>query len=234
MSAGCPMPERLSPAISGPNSATPRRARFPSLHWRAVLQVGKRIYCIEGHWNYGSGKTEPSVEPILQMLAGLGHWPYARRDCATVEEMQYWIRQEWNLLDEGSVLYFATHGERGRIWLSDEYSVDVAGINANCTNCWVHFGGCNVLSVHEDSVRDLMSKSGATVVSGYAAEAGWADITRPPALALEMMLFSSAAASNVRVDDGRSRPRLKNIADKLISRFPDCGFRLHTKESMGL
>ncbi len=193
------------------------------------MQLEKRIYCIEGHWNYGTREVEPSVEPILQMLQGLGQWPYARRDCATVEEMNYWIRQEWNRCREGSVLYLATHGEKGRIWLSDDYSVDVAGINADCTNCWVHFGGCNVLSVQEDRIEELMSNSGATVVSGYTVEAGWADITLPPALALELVLFSSAAARSVDLGDGRSRPKLRKIADDLNDRFPDCGFRLHVR-----
>ena len=198
------------------------------------MQLKKRIYCIEGHWNYGKREVEPSVEPILQMLNGLEQWPYARRDCATVEEMNYWIRQEWNRCREGSVLYLATHGEKGRIWLSDDYSVDVAGINADCTNCWVHFGGCNVLSVQEDRIGELMSRSGATVVSGYTCETGWADITWPPALALEMVLFSSAAVRHVDLSDGRSRRKFKDIVDDLNDRFPDCGFRLHTKESVGL
>ena len=199
------------------------------------MEVEKRIYCIEGHWNYGVGEAEPSVEPILQMLDSLGWWPYARRDCATVDEMRYWISQEWDQqCEDGSVLYLATHGEEGRISLSDGQSVDLAGIDANCNNCWVHFGGCNVLSVQEDRIRELMSKSRATVVSGYTVEAGWADITLPPAVALDLVLFSSAAASIVNLGDGRSRRKLKGIADNLNDRFPDCGFRLHTKESIGL
>ena len=196
------------------------------------MQLEKRIYCIEGHWNYGKREVEPSVEPILQMLQGLGQWPYARRDCATTVEMSYWIDHEWNRCREGSVLYLATHGEEGRISLSDGHSVDVAGINADCTNRWVHFGGCNVLSVQEDRIGELMYKSGATVVSGYTVETGWADITLPPAVALELLLLSSAYS--VQLGDGRSRRRLKGIADDLNDRFPDCGFRLHTKESVGL
>ena len=196
------------------------------------MQLEKRIYCIEGHWNYGKREVEPSVEPILQMLQGLGQWPYARRDCATTVEMSYWIDHEWNRCREGSVLYLATHGEEGRISLSDRHSVDVAGINADCTNRWVHFGGCNVLSVQEDRIGELMYKSGATVVSGYTVETGWADITLPPAVALELLLLSSAYS--VQLGDGRSRRRLKGIADDLNDRFPDCGFRLHTKESVGL
>ena len=78
------------------------------------MLLDKRIYCVEGHWDYGKKEMEPSVEPILQMLRVLGHWKYARRDCATVMEMNYWIKQQWtDWCSEGSVLYFATHGGCG-------------------------------------------------------------------------------------------------------------------------
>ena len=104
--------------------------------------------------------------------------------------------------------------------------------NWDCTNCWVHFGGCNVLDVAEETIKEFMTHSSATVVSGYVVETGWADTASAPALALEMMLFSSI--KNVKLADGRSRRRLKSIADSLSGRFEDCGFRLHTKESVGL
>ncbi len=199
------------------------------------MLLEKRIYCIEGHWDHGKREVEPTVEPILQMLHRLGQWPYARRDCATVEEMKYWIDHEWNTrCREGSVLYFATHGEKGEIWLSNDYSVNVAEIEGDFTNCWVHFSGCEVLC-QEDAVREFMAKpKGAAVVSGYTVEAGWTDITLPPAVALEMMLFSSVVARSVSLGDGRSRRKLEGIKIDLNERFPECGFLLHTKKSMGL
>lgn len=198
------------------------------------MLLDTRIYCIEGHWDYGKKETEPSVEPILQMLRVLGHWDYARRDCATVMEMDYWIEQEWtSRCREGSVLYFATHGECGEISLStNQPPLPVTEITANCTNCWVHFGGCNVLDVPKKTIREFMERSGAVVVSGYTAEIAWANTNFAPALALELVLFSSIA--DIPLYDGRSRRRLKSIAESLGSRFEDCGFRLHTKESMAL
>ena len=191
----------------------------------------KRIYCIEGHWDYGKREVEPSVEPVLQMLRGLGQWEYARRDCATVEEMNYWIEHEWTRCKQGSLLYFATHGEgSGRIWLSNDHSLHMTEITANCTNCWVHFGGCNVLDddVPEETIREFMENTGATVVSGYAVETGWADVSAP-ALALELTLFSSI--TDIPLDDGQKRRKLNSIRERLDKRFPDCGLRLHTKKS---
>ena len=196
------------------------------------MQFGKCIYCIEGHWN-GEGEVDPSVEPILQMLASLGQWQYARRDCATKKEMWHWLGHEWRECEDGSVLYLATHGASGSISLSEGAHVPMAKVGKwNCTNCWVHFGGCSVLDVADETISQFMTNSGATVVSGYAGEIGWTSTTYAPALALELMLFSSA--HSIKIQDGRSRRRFKEIADNLSDRFKDCRFRLHTKESVGL
>ena len=198
----------------------------------------KRIYCIEGHWDWGEEEVEPSVEPMLQVLRGLGYWQYARRDCVTEEEMRYWLNHEWKLCAKGSVLYLATHGEESKIVLSDKVSVHMTTIgdwlgNGKCPNCWVHFGGCNVLELEDENIiKEFMTQTGATVVSGYAVETGWIDTANAPALALELMLFSSA--HDVKIENKTSRPRLHPIADDLKCRFKECGFRLHTKESVGL
>lgn len=199
------------------------------------MEPEKRIYCIEGHWDWGPGEVEPSVEPILQMLRGLGQWQYARRDCATRKEMWHWLEHEWKPCAQGSILYLATHGTSGGISLSEGVHVPVAKIGKwDSTNCWVHFGGCNILDVEDPTIREFMTDSGAAVVSGYAGEIGWTSTKATPALALELMLFSSAHAHSIKIEDGRSRPKFKEIVDSLNKRFEDCAFRLHTRESIGL
>ena len=199
------------------------------------MKADGRIYCIEGHWECGPGEVEPSVEPALELLRRLGLWSYVRRDCAMVEEMKYWIRKEWNEPEFGSILYFATHGEPGKICLSVDQETKITNIvGAKCKNCWIHFGGCKVLSGAEGKVEELMRDSGATVVSGYTKDAGWTDETYPPALALELILFSSAATNGVKFGYSSSRQKLVKIAEGLKRRFPDCGFELYTKESIRL
>ena len=200
--------------------------------------AGPIIYCIEGHWGYGPDKVEPSVEPALDLLRRLDLWPYVRRDCATSKELKYWIKSEWNQLEYGSILYFATHGAKGKIWLSESQGTPIAKIadSADCSKSWVHFGGCNVLSSAEGKVEEFMRDSGATVVSGYTKDAGWTDVTvaYPPTLALELILFSSAATKGVKFWHSKSRQKLEEISEDLKGRFPDCGFELYTKESIGL
>lgn len=195
------------------------------------MKPKKRIYCIEGHWNDGR-REEPSVEPVLQLLLGMGQWEYARRDCATVNELDYFLDQEWYRCSEGSILYIAAHGEPGVIWLSDEQSqgLDTLATKADCSGCLVHFCSCSVLDVDEDRVRDFMTKTGASCVSGYKVDTGWADLSCPPAVALELLLFSSIWTEGIDLTDGRSASgKLARLSDTLQKKFPECGFQLHTK-----
>ena len=195
------------------------------------MKLATRIYCIEGHWDFGNREVEPSVEPILQMLRTMGQWDYARRDCATIEEMNYFLRREWSRCRQGSILYFASHGDTAQILLSDDQrlGLDTLLAEVDCTNCLIHFGGCKVLDVEENRIRDFMKKTGAMGVSGYTENVGWSDTKWPPALALELMLFSSVSAENIKLKDGRSVRKLRPLIENLKRRFPECGFEFYTK-----
>ena len=194
------------------------------------MKLDKRIYCIEGHWNYGKREAEPSVEPMLKLLSDMGEWDYARRDCATREEMEYWIHHEWSRCRQGSILYVASHGSRGEIALSEDHSLslwDVAEVVGSCEGCMVHFGGCKVLSRREDDVREFMERTGAVVVSGYRNIVGWTNAKWRPAVALELLLFSSVWQYNL--SDGRSvRGLVGSVGEMLRTRFDDCKFEIYS------
>ena len=201
------------------------------------------IYCIEGQWNWGKKEVEPSVEPILQMLQKMGQWDYARRDCATYGEMQFWLKHEWAKLYAGSILYISSHGEGGRIWLTNEENNNnsvslhqLADGGLSCEYSLVHFGGCSVLAKEaEGIVRTFMEKTKATYVTGYGVEVGWADRLLPPAVALEFMLFSSIWKEEIDLSEdrsnGRSRKKLKELIDGLNENdiFGQCKLKLYTK-----
>ena len=176
------------------------------------MRTKLRIYCVEGHWDYGKREIEPSVEPMLQLLRSLDLWPYARRDCATVEEMKFFLKAEWARCDYGSILYFATHGRPGEVYLSDDHAVTLGQLavylDGQCEDCLIDFGGCRVMEASEQALRDFVSKTSAMGVSGYTAEAGWTSALdtngRPgpptpgaPALALELLLFSTIRTQGI-------------------------------------
>ena len=199
------------------------------------MKKEKRIYCIEGQWNWGKTEVEPSVEPILQMLQKMGQWDYARRDCATLPEMQFWLKHEWTQCQKGSILYIASHGSKGRIWLTSEAKdnkfislCELADFMPECNGRLVHFSGCNIVAA-EDAVREFIERTGAACVTGYGAEVGWADTTWPPALALELILFSSISTKGIKFEDGRNLRPLRRLVEDLFKEnelFRRCKLKL--------
>ncbi len=202
------------------------------------MKLEQRIYCIEGVWGYGDREVEPSVEPLLEMLRRQGLWGHVRRDCATTAELKHYLSHEWNRCKIGSVLYLATHGDQGAIWLSDDecLGLDTLGelLDAGqCEDCLVHFGGCHVLGGDEHTtnrrIKTFLDKTGAMGVSGYAAATGWTDTLWAPAAALELMLFSSIQMEDIDLSDGRHFRRLSKIVKSLQGQFADCEFDLYTR-----
>ena len=203
-----------------------------------LVKKAKRIYCIEGHWDYGNREVEPSVQPMLEQMRNMGLWDYARRDCATMEELKYFLRQEWHRCNYGSILYFATHGAPGEVWLSDDHVVALeqlgAELEGQCSDCLVHFGGCHVMAAGEAQLDAFMEKTGAMGVLGYKVEAGWTSaldgggsrqpVPGAPALALELLFFSTIHTEGIQLTDGRQFRKLRKLAANLQSRFEDCEF----------
>ena len=205
------------------------------------MKLEKRIYCIEGHWDYGEEQVEPSVEPILQMLQKLGQWSYARRDCATQSELEFWLENEWNeCCAEGSILYIASHGSEGCIWLgSEDHPVSLHQLaekgTLNCGRSLVHFGGCQILAgpKGEAAAQDFMMRTGASFVTGYTEEVYWASEQWAPAVALDLILFSSIW--ELKGFSLTGPKRIKNSVEpmeELINRlkendiFEKCGLKL--------
>ena len=176
----------------------------------------RHVYCIEGHWGYKWG--EPSVEPMLEMVQSVGGWPYIRRNSATAGEMHYWLEKEWLSLERGSILYIASHGAPGEIWLTnapecranagetlDSLAARLAGLGF-AEDCLLHFSGCKVLEkVSDPTLDEFIERSGASAVSGFRNDAGWLARHRdrhgviPPSVALEAMYFSSIMERDIKL-----------------------------------
>ena len=191
------------------------------------MENKKRIYCIEGVHDWGDGKVEPTVQPMLELLRATGYWEYLYRTCAKSDELKYRLDKEWNEgCKKGSVLYFCTHGGPDQVWLSDE----VMGLLTlkelvDCTGCHVHFGGCDTFSRGKDNLRDFMAHTSASSVSGYATEVGWVDWDAP-AIALELQLFGLLSSINiVNRTEGRAE-KLQQVQKAISKRFPDCKFKM--------
>ncbi len=211
------------------------------------MKKAKRIYCIEGHHDWGKQAIEPTVEPMLQLLLSTGYWEdYVHRKCVTAKECEFYLKEEWKRCDDGSILYFAAHGGPGEIWLSGAPSerwcevVTLDMISAwgiDCGNSLVHFGCCSVFAKNgikdgEAKVREFIKSTDATYASGYAVDVDWLAIKGPPALALELMFFGSVSAIKVDMTNGKHATRMRNLAEDLGKLFNSqdrsrtCEFRL--------
>ena len=206
------------------------------------MKRGIRIYCVEGHWNYGNREVEPTVEPMLEQLRRLGHWEYARRDCATLDQLEYFLNAEWERCNSGSILYIATHGSEVAFSLSDDCAVALEQLteyllmkNRDCTGRWIHFGSCHVMKATNSRLKDFVRKTKAAGVSGYTEAAGWTEaqlgpIPGAPALASDLLFFTTIKSDGINLSHKTSLNRLDSIQKDLRRRFPDCGFKLLIKE----
>lgn len=194
------------------------------------MEREQRIYCIEGVHDSDEGQLEPTVEPMLTLLQKLGYWDhFLHRTCATMRELEYRLSTEWNdSCEKGSVLYFCTHGATDQIWLQDgDQPVGVGTMKEwiDCEGCHIHFGGCDTFSGSQHNLKDLMSYTGATSVSGYATDVGWLDRSAP-AVALELLFFGLLSEVNLTRNNKSRSERLRQIRNKITSQFPDCKFEM--------
>ena len=156
---------------------------------------GPVIYCIEGVHDWGKARVEPTVEPMLQQLQAINCWNYVRRDCATMQELEWYLKNEWMDCEVGSILYFCSHGSDKLVNLSGDTDISIDQIaiflgESGGQQCLVHFGGCETFKKIGDSAMvDFMDKTGTWAVSGYGNESFWSGV-RENAVALEFMLFS--------------------------------------------
>ena len=207
------------------------------------MKKAKRIYCIEGHHDWGNQWIEPSVEPMLQLLVSTGYWEdYIYRKCITVDECRFYLEEEWSKrCDAGSILYFSSHGGPGEIWLSgapgdswcEVLTLDtISAWETDCSNCLIHFGCCSVFAEQgEEKVKELIQATQASYVSGYKIDVNWLDAEAPPALALEMLFFGSISELNIDLSHGRYTQKMRKLATDLdemftTERFGTCEFSL--------
>lgn len=199
------------------------------------MEQTKRIYCVEGVHDWGDGEIEPTVEPMLELLQRMGYWDYQHRTCGTLSELEYRLTTEWNhWCEKGSVLYFCTHGARDQIWLREgDQPVGVGLLTlkewVDADACHIHFGGCDTFSGGEGNLSDLMDYTGATSVSGYAADTNWLG-RNSPALALELLFFALLKGVNIGRNSKARPERLREIGQTIEGRFADCRFRMLVRQ----
>ena len=202
------------------------------------MRKEQRIYCIEGIWNDGHRKVEPSVEPMLEILRRHELWNYARRDCATTGGVQALHRARM----------VRTGARKGPCSTSRLMAARVlSGCPMIILLGWTRSGTGWRGAVKIVSFTSVVVRSWTVMRIPWDGEsrrswtrpARWASRATPsrrvgtgrwaPALNLELMLFSSIKEEEIQLENGRHFQALRRIVEDLRDRFRDCGFNLYTR-----
>ena len=132
------------------------------------------IFSIENVWFEGEGDDVvpdmTSIEPILNALRRHYGTPFVRRDVATKDELEFFVRRWCRYPMSYPILHIGIHGSAGKVWLGDGSGVSLAEIaswiDVSCENCIVHFSSCSALK-GTDVAPFLEGERGFSAVSGY-------------------------------------------------------------------
>ncbi|MDP2385858.1 MAG: hypothetical protein Q8M29_05785 [Bacteroidota bacterium] len=143
----------------------------------------KGIYCLEGLWDHSNIQDKTSVQPVLELLKRTGHCDYMYHDCATREELDFFLKkwQSKKINSKFPILYLAFHGEEGCIFVENNsrYTLlELAEILADqCMGKVIYFGSCSTLNIDKRKIKSFLQKTKAIAAIGYKIEIDWIQST---------------------------------------------------------
>ena len=181
----------------------------------------KGIFCLEGLWD-SDLKKRSSVRPILEILEQREGIPYIFHDCATPQELEYFIRRfALAQYSRYPILYLAFHGTEGVIHMGDGSKVeldDLANWFPGTRRSVIIFASCSTVNIHKAYLKRFMKGTGAIAVCGYKNEADWMTAT-----AFELLLLSTLQQNEFSGKGIRAIVRKTTAEGR---RFKDLGFRI--------
>lgn len=146
----------------------------------------KNIYCLESLWN-DDVEMKLSVQPALELAAKLNDISYLHLTCNTAPELAHNLTRLRKRRAYG-ILYFAFHGQSGRILLDDKTRVslgELAEMMGNRFHNWtIHFGSCSVLKARDEDLQNFVEQTGIGLLTGYGKVIEWGEST-----ALDILFF---------------------------------------------
>jgi len=180
----------------------------------AIKNRKKGIYCLEGLWNHHDIKDKSTVLPILDLLEKRNYCDYIYHDCATKEELEFFL-DKWTRLSVSNkypILYFAFHGEEGSIFFTNKkkYTLDELGdfLEGKCFGKVIYFGSCSTLKIDKRIIKSFLEKTGAIAAIGYKTDVDWIQST-----ACDLFVFEALQ------EDKLDSKGIDNIHKKIISNY---------------
>lgn len=191
------------------------------------MSLPKGIFCLEGLW-YDDLRKRSTVRPILDLLNLNSDIPYIHSDCATTEELEFylkrWIKPEYNRYP---ILYLAFHGKEHGIWVSDTFfSLDDIGeiLAGKCKNRFIIFASCNTINIEKRFLTKFLIQTSALAICGYKLVVPWIEST-----AFELMLLSTLQNNSI---DGRGIKALKENIKLKAKLFSGLHFKIVSRDEL--
>lgn len=148
----------------------------------------KNVFCLEGIWGE-TLKYQSTIEPALQLLEKHQGIRYIHRNCATTEELQYYLNK-WSLkmYADYPILYLAFHGDdnvlklQGKVISLEELAIFLEN---KCRGRVVIFGSCSTLNINKRYIKKFLKLTGALAVCGYKTDIDWIKSTLHDLLIIE-------------------------------------------------
>jgi hypothetical protein len=165
-----------------------------------VTIVKKHIFCLEGLWEQDLTKKS-TILPILDLLYLNDTIEFIYRDCATKEEIEFYLNK-WTLEKYAffPILFLAFHGEEGMLHIGKaNYPVDLLSSNleGKCENAIIFFASCKTLKIDKRKLKAILVKTKALAICGYRSDVDWMKSAAFELLVLNEMQLNSLTAQGV-------------------------------------
>jgi hypothetical protein len=178
------------------------------------MKRNKHIYCLEGMWNDYNLKDKSSVTPLLEFLFKSNSCNYIHHDCATKEELEFFLRKWANksICEKFPILYLACHGEQEKIFLNRRDFMtltEIADILADkCYGKVFYFGSCSTLKIDKRKIQTFLTRTNAIAAIGYQVEVDWMKSS-----ACDLLVFEALQ------DDRLDSKGILKIKDKIFKDY---------------
>lgn len=185
----------------------------------------KNVFCLETY-SWFKRKDRTSVEPVLELLKGMGHCDYLRRDVATRSEFEYFINHYFrNEYKNYPVLQLSFHGsdDPPSIFLGNDERICLDNlarlIKGRCSKRVIYFGSCSTMNTHGATLKKFMRNTGALAVFGYRNEVDYLQ-----SAAFETLILGNLQEVSFTKQGVRKFDRL--LKEQAAHLYKTLGFRL--------
>lgn len=199
------------------------------LFWHTISIISERttpmstkgIFCLEGLWE-PKLTDKSTVLPLLQLLEANSGIKFIHRDCATVEELEFYLKK-WGQAAYNAypILYLAFHGEAGEIWVDKKYSIDqlAESLSGTCERSIIYFGSCSTLDVDKRHLKRFLKQTNALAVCGYKNEVDWMRSAAFDLLAFGAMQENEFSGRGIRAIQRKISEGYASLANELKFRM---------------